>query len=313
MKNIKPPSKSAIRFATLFLSSAVSTWSSAYAEEADKALHDQLPDQIKSAGVIRMGGAYESLPHLNADPQDATKPVGIAPDIVSHLAPILGVKMDWVNTAWPGQIPGLRSGSLDVLMGQISVTPDREKALMDFVPYYKSTSGALVPAGNPNHVTSDVTSLCGLTIGAPAGSLMEKELTGISKKYCEPAGKGDIKMVFFPSASAASVSVLSGQSQAYYESYMTTRGIAKASDSRLEAVSMNYDQTKEWNPGLYGLAVTKDNPGLTKAILVAMQKIVADGSYKAALDKYDAGSGALSADEVKINPLTNTPVGEVAH
>ena len=313
MINGKKPWQAGICFTALILSGVISAGTGASAQDMDKSLHDQLPDAIKSSGVVRMGGAFESLPQLNADPQDATKPVGIAPAITAALAPILGVKMEWVNTAWPGQIPGLQAGSLDTLMGQISVTEEREKGLMDFVPYYKDPAGALVPKGNPDHLTADVTTLCGLTVGAPTGSLEEKELQGISAKYCQPAKKPDIKISLFPSASAASVAVLSGQANLYFETYMTQRGISATSDGKLEAVEMDYNQTKEWDPGLRGIAVNKSNPGLTKALLGALQKAVADGSYKAALDKFDAGPCALPAGDIKINPLTGTAAGEVVH
>ena len=38
----------------------------AIAEPLDPALHAMLSSQIKSSGVLRIGGAFESLPYLNS-------------------------------------------------------------------------------------------------------------------------------------------------------------------------------------------------------------------------------------------------------
>ncbi|WEZ85361.1 transporter substrate-binding domain-containing protein (plasmid) [Rhizobium sp. 32-5/1] len=164
---------------------------------ADQAIHDALPESIKSAGVIRIGGAFESFPQLVADSMDATKPTGIAAELTAMLAPVLGVKFEWVNTPWPGQIPGLQSGSLDALMGQISVTGERERKMFDFVPYFQASAGIVLDASNPRKIGEDVKTLCGLKIGAPSGSLYGQTLLGISEKYCSKEAAGPITLAEF--------------------------------------------------------------------------------------------------------------------
>jgi ABC-type amino acid transport substrate-binding protein len=278
-------------------------------ERADQALYAGLPDAIKTRGVIKVGAAFESLPQINANPDDARKPIGIAPDLAALLAPIMGVKIEWVNTAWPGQIPGVRAGSLDALMGQISVTAEREKTLFDFVPYFKASNGILVLSGNPSGIQADVSSLCGLKIGAPLGSLYGRTLDGISKKYCPATAKGPIQLAEFQTAAAGSTAVLSGQVQGYYDGSETVKGVARTSAGKLSSVGLNYDQTKEWDAGLYGIAVTKENSGLTRAFLGAMQKIAADGSYTKVLEKYGTSDSGLKVTDIVVNPITKTPVG----
>ena len=277
---------------------------------ADQAIHDTLPENIRSAGVIRIGGAFESFPQLVAHPNEATKPVGIAADLAALLAPVLGVKIEWVNTHWPGQIPGLQAGSLDALMGQISVTAERERKMLDFVPYFQASAGIVVPNENPRNIGEDVKTLCGLKIGAPSGSLYGQTLRGISEKYCTEETAGPITLAEFPSAPAASTAVLSGQIDGYLDSSVTCKGIASSSGARLSSISLLYNQTQEWDPGLYGIAFTKDNVDLTKAVLLAMKAISETGQYQQVLTKYNAGDSAVPADRMSINPLTHTPVGQ---
>ena len=79
--------------------------SGARSEKFDQALHDKLPKEIRDSGKIVVGGAFESLPLLNTNPADATKPVGVAPLLTKAMSEVLGVDMEFKNTAFPGQLP----------------------------------------------------------------------------------------------------------------------------------------------------------------------------------------------------------------
>lgn len=283
------------------------------AETVDQALYDGLPDSIRDSGVVKAGGAFESLPLLNADPSDGSQPIGVAPELTALMEPIIGVDIEWVNTAFPGQLPGLASGSLDILMGQISVTAEREQEIADFVPWFLAVTGIAYGEGNPTGVTEDLTSLCGMKVGTVSGSLYVALLEGASEKYCAANGEDAITVAEYPNAGAGSTALLSDQVDGYLEGAQSVRGIAAASDSRLESTQLNYEQTKEWDPGLYGIAVDKGEPGLTEAFLGAMQQIVEDGSYAEILEKYDVQGSVLTLDQIEGNPLTGTPFGEMAN
>jgi polar amino acid transport system substrate-binding protein len=60
------------------------------------------------------------------------------------------------------------------------------------------------------------------------------------------------------------------------------------------------------------IAIGKSQPGLTKALLGAMQKIVADGTYAKIMAKYDVASAAITTGEVVANPVTKTAIGAKA-
>lgn len=51
--------------------------------------------------------------------------------------------------------------------------------------------------------------------------------------------------------------------------------------------------------GLFGIAVDKKNTELRDALKEALDAVIKDGTYKAALEKWNAGSGAVT--EAKIN------------
>ncbi|MDQ4111753.1 MAG: transporter substrate-binding domain-containing protein [Actinomycetota bacterium] len=281
------------------------------AETVDQALYDGLPDAIRDAGVVKVGGSFESLPLLNADPSDGSRPVGVGPELTALMEPIMGVDIEWENTAWPGQLPGLAAGSLDALMGQISVTADREREVADLVPFFLAATGIAYAGGNPDDFTQDLASLCGRRVATVSGSLYVGLLEGASEKYCESAGEDPIAISEYSTASAGAAALLSGQIDGYLEGAQSVRGIAAKSEGGMEWVELSHEQTKEWDPGLYGIAVDKSNPGLSAAFLGALRAIVEDGSYAKVLSKHDAG-GALTLDQIKGNPLTGTPFGAKA-
>lgn len=49
----------------------------------DTARHDQLPEGIKTTGVIKLREAFKSLPDSGANPDNTKEPVGVAPGITA--------------------------------------------------------------------------------------------------------------------------------------------------------------------------------------------------------------------------------------
>ncbi|MFB7266273.1 ABC transporter substrate-binding protein, partial [Streptomyces nojiriensis] len=50
--------------------------------------------------------------------------------------------------------------------------------------------------------------------------------------------------------------------------------------------------------GPFGIAVAKDRTALRDALRAALAAIIADGSYRKALDKWGAGTGAVASADV---------------
>ena len=50
---------------------------------------------------------------------------GIAPDLSRSLEPLLGVKFRWVNTPFPGLMPGLQAHRFDMIWGSVTESTPR--------------------------------------------------------------------------------------------------------------------------------------------------------------------------------------------
>ncbi len=63
------------------------------------------------------------------------KLIGFEIDVATRLAKDLGVKVEFVPTAWSGIIPALLTGKFDVIIGGMGITPERTLKVNFTVPY----------------------------------------------------------------------------------------------------------------------------------------------------------------------------------
>jgi len=271
----------------------------------DSTLAGELPDAIKSSKQIRLGALWETPPVISVTTTDTSTPVGIAPDLAAAIAPLLGVKAVWKNMQWPAQLPGVQSGAVDALWGQVSATAEREKSVVDLVPFYKSTMGLLMLGGKTSGVTG-LASMCGRKVGVPVGSIQSDTVKKVSAASC--AGN-PIQLAEYSGATAAISAVRAGTVDAWMDATPSQEAVVKKSGSTFSVVEV---PTSEFATQYTTIAVGKNQPGLTKALLGAMQKIVADGTYDKIMAKYDMSSAAITSSELVANPASGTAIGEKA-
>lgn len=267
-------------------------------------LHDQLPEKIQSAGIT-IGGTFDNPPVIFASETDATKPAGVAYDLSLAIGKVLGVDVTWVNTQWPGQLPGLDGGKLDAAWGQATVTEEREESLYDMVPYYLAPMAALVKEGNPKNITS-FESMCGKTIGGAIGAIQEHYVGLANDKYCGPQGKEPITYKAY--TQGEEVALNSGAVDGVIDTHPVLVGAAKNLEG-VEAVTLS--DVEEFGSGLSGITFSKKSPELSKAIAAAMQKLHEAGIYQDILAAHDVPDAALDAEQLVVNYLTGTPAGEI--
>lgn len=294
--------------ATTAAAAGAATTSAAAASGADASLHAMLPEDIQKSGKISFGALWETPPVIGVENGDTTKPVGITPDLAVALGKVLGVEPEWKNMQWPAQLPGLQSGNIDALFGQVSDGKDREQ-IIDLVGFYQSPMGVLIKGGNPKHITS-LADACGLKIGIPTGSQQGAVLKGNSEKFCIGEGKPAIKAAEYPGAQGAIVGVKAGTVDGWMDATASVRDIAKKSNGVYESIVLPDDQIDPYMERITGIAVSKDDPGLSNALAGAMQKIAADGEYKTIMDKWGAGDSLVPADKIKVNVYTGLPAGK---
>lgn len=266
------------------------------------ALFKTLPKANQESAEVSFGALWETPPIISVTASDTTKPVGLAPDLAAALAEELGVKATWQNMQWPAQLPGVQSGVVDALFGQVNVTEEREQSIVDMVPFYKTTMALLLPADDADGVSA-VGDMCGTTVGAPVGSETVAQLEQLSAQKCaaEP-----IKIKEFQGATLAISAVKSGSIDAWLDT-TASQVVAAEADADLASVEVPEDEIA---PVYNGIAVGKDKPELTKALVVALRNLIESGRYDEIFAANGSAPAAITADEVVANPITSTPVGQ---
>lgn len=128
--------------AALFL---LSVWLAAPAAAAESKAQAELVDNSAMAQVLKRGvlrvGMDTFVPW--AMPDKNGEWTGFEIEVARRLADDLKVKVEFVPTAWSGIIPALLTGKFDILIGGMSIRPDRSQKVNFTLPYY-TTGTALV-------------------------------------------------------------------------------------------------------------------------------------------------------------------------
>ncbi|MFI6060792.1 ABC transporter substrate-binding protein [Streptomyces sp. NPDC051286] len=263
-------------------------------------LFDKLPADVKKAGVIKVGTDATYAP---MEFKEGEKIVGVDPDIAAALSKQLGVKVDFTSGTFDTLLGALPTGRYDAVMSAMSDTKARQEGLddkgkktgtgVDFVDYFTASTGILVKKGNPEGIKS-VDDLCGKQLAVQRGTTYETAAKDLSAK-CVKDGKKKISIEAFSTDAEAQTRVKSGGAVADLNDSPVAAYIAKTAGggNDFEAVANKSDA------GPFGIAVDKKNTQLRDALKAALDAIIADGTYKTALDKWGAADGAVT--EAAIN------------
>ena len=83
-------------------------------------------DEIVNRGTLRVGMTGDYMPFTYLDKQ-TQKFRGFDVDMAEALGRALGVKVEYVQTAWPQLMKDFEAQKFDVAMGGVSITLDRQK------------------------------------------------------------------------------------------------------------------------------------------------------------------------------------------
>ena len=113
--------------------------------------------------IIGMEAAYVPYEYFQNG-----KIIGYDCDIAAVLCDKLGVKPQFVDTAWAGIIPALYAGKFDCIISGMTITAARAKKVLFSMPYADASNAVLVRASDTS-VTS-AADLSGKIVGVQLGS-----------------------------------------------------------------------------------------------------------------------------------------------
>jgi polar amino acid transport system substrate-binding protein len=264
------------------------------ASSVDAALAAKVPAKIKSAGKITVAADASYAPN-EFFKEDNTTVQGMDVDLGTALGEVLGVQVVFENATFDTIIPALGT-RYDLGMSSFTDSKEREQTV-DMVTYFQAGTSFLVQKGKNQDLTS-LDAICGKKVGVEKGTTQLDDATAQSDT-CKADGKGAVDVQSFPDQAGANTALSSGQVDVVMLDTPVAEYQAKLSEGAFEVVGQSYGIAP------YGIAVPKtaEYAGMTDALLGAIKKLAADGTYKTILEKWGIEDGAIT--DFKINGATS--------
>jgi len=93
-------------------------------------------DRILSRGELKVGMSADMPPLNMLNKED--KIIGLDADLAAMMADAMGVKLNVQKIAFAGLLPALESGSIDMIVSNMTMTPDRNLKAAFVGPYFTS-------------------------------------------------------------------------------------------------------------------------------------------------------------------------------
>lgn len=252
------------------------------------ALHDRLPADVKSRGTLRVV-TDASYPPVESFADDGQTIVGFDPDLAVAIGRVLGVEVTFSNVDFAGIPDAVASGQADMVMSAMTDTAERERTL-DFVNYFSAGTSIVVQRGNPHAITA-IGDLCGQSVAVESGTTQQDLLARRQSKCAKP-----MAVLSRPTNDDALVLLRTGRAVAILMDFPPAELLT--TDPRTHA-QYELATTTQFEPGLYGIGFAKRDTALRDVVHDALAQLLTDGVYRAVLNKWGVGPGAV--EKISIN------------
>ncbi|WP_326631410.1 MULTISPECIES: ABC transporter substrate-binding protein [unclassified Streptomyces] len=252
----------------------------------NKAAAALLPAEVRASGTLTIASSVGTPPGATYLPDGKTV-AGTDIDVADAVARALGLKLKREVAAFEAILPALGSGKYDLGTGNFGVTDERRRTI-DFVTYLNDGQGFAVRDDSELAKVTDLTQLCGLTVGTAAGTTFEVTLEE-NKHRCAEAGKKPYDVKTYSDLAAVWASLQQGRSDVVMS---TINGLRYAVDQQEGVRFLN-----EFKRLDVGFAFKKGTP-LAPAFQAAVNGLKADGTYDRILKKWGIGASAIESSQI---------------
>ena len=242
----------------------------------------ELPETIRQAGVLRLTVNSTYAPMEYRDPV-TNELVGLDIDLANELAKRLGVKIVWSETPFAELIPSLQTRRADFIISGISDRSSRREAA-DFVDYLATGPQFFVLAESAAKSAVD---LCGMKVGTTRSTSFPVDIEKWSKQNCEGGGKPAVQYVPGENSIDVRNQLKQGRIDAAVQGSETLPYAQAQEAGKYRVVG------EPLSTGYQGVMFRKDDAALREVVTQHLAAMIADGSYKAILDKYGLGANAV--------------------
>lgn len=233
-------------------------------------------DQIKKNGAIKIGceAAYRPFTF-----RDQGKIVGYDVDLAEIIYKPLGVKCDFIDTAWSGIVPALYSGNFDIIHCAMTYTKERVARVSFSVPYAEATQELIIRAADADKIKS-IEDMTGRILGVKLGSAGDTMKTGLDERIVAKKGKGFSEVKVYDDHPAAYLALGQGSVDGVVNTLATLTQVLKDAPGKYAIVRNVGPMT--WS----GIATRKDEVELIGFVDKRLQELKASGEIYALQEKW---------------------------
>jgi ABC-type amino acid transport substrate-binding protein len=242
---------------------------------------DTLSD-AKARGTLQVGVEAGGTGAILSQKPDGTI-VGQDADLAQYIGKEMGLKIEFVPTAWPGIIPALLSGRFDMIMSGMTATAERAQKVSFSIPYGDASLVAAVPAGSKIASADD---LPGKTIGVLLGT----NTVGFAKSFNDKlvaAGKPGLTVKTYDDIPSMITDMTNGNIDGLMLPRPIIGGYAAERSGTMTIIGGLGDKS------YFAVAMRKEDTSLLAAVNQALEDAKKDGTLAALQTKW---LGAPSGD-----------------
>jgi polar amino acid transport system substrate-binding protein len=215
-------------------------------------------------GVLKIGMeiGYPPMEYYDAD---GKTPVGFDIELGKAVAEKLGLKAEFIDTAWDGIFAGLETSKYDCVMSAATITPERLESMEFSVPYV-GNGQAIVVRSEGDFKPDNLVALAGKTVAYQAETTSDIFMTKLAQQGLK----------FTPAEFDKVINA--------YDELKLGRCDAVISDALVYA---NYKDdpayTSTWTGSadeFFGVAIRKGNTDLLSKVNATIKEMIADGTMK---------------------------------
>ncbi|MFB8037723.1 ABC transporter substrate-binding protein [Streptomyces sp. NPDC056004] len=252
----------------------------------DEAAAKLLPADVRTAGTLTIAASVGNPPGATYL-ADGRTVAGTDIDFADAVARKLGLRLTREVASFEAILPALGSGKYDVGTGNFGVTEERRRTI-DFVTYINDGQGFAVRDDSELKKVTDLTQLCGLTVGTGAGTTFEVTLEE-NRQLCADAGRKPYDVKTYNDQGATWASLQQGRSDVVMS---TINGLRYAVRQQEGVRFLN--EFKRLDVGF----AFKKGTALTPAFQAAVNSLKADGTYDRILKKWGISASAIKASQI---------------
>ena len=234
---------------------------------------DDLPPEI-----VRNGLKVAVVP--NYPPMEFKDPAtgqltGFDVELGEALARKLGIRIVWQETSFDQMMPAISTGRVDAILSGMTDYKSRQETTT-FVDYLKSGPQFFVQKSREAEF-KDMKALCGKKVGASRRTNFPKEIAAWSEANC---GSDAVAFVGTEGSADARTQLKQGRIDAAVQGSETLPYVMGLEPNAYVAVG------KAFSFQYTGIALPVKETALQQAVARALDAMIADGSYKALLAKW---------------------------